>query len=132
MSVIYVKDGSVQPEEIHTLLLNGGFLRPLNDRERTQRMLDNASFYITARDGDALVGFIRVLTDYVYYGMVTEVAVAPTHKGQGVGKELLNQAREYSTTRAALILASSEEGEAFYEHLGWQRLDRGFRLRRED
>ncbi len=131
MSVTYQKDGPVQPEEVHQLLRSGGFLRPLDDPARTQRMLDNGSFYITARDGDALVGFIRILTDYAYYGMVTEVAVTPTHKSQGVGKELLRQAREHSTPQATLILVSSEEGEAFYEHLGWQRMDRGFRLRRD-
>jgi GNAT superfamily N-acetyltransferase len=103
----------------------------MNDEGRTQRMLDNGSFYITARDGDELVGFIRVLTDYAYYGIVTEVAVAPTHKGQGVGKELLREAREFSTPQATLILVSSEEGAPFYEHMGWQKMDRGYRLRRD-
>ncbi len=131
MSVTYQKDGPVQPEEVHQLLRSGGFLRPLDDPGRTQRMLDNGSFYITARDDDALVGFIRILTDYAFYGMVTEVAVTPTHKGEGVGKELLRQAREHATPQATLILVSSEEGEAFYEHLGWQRMDRGFRLHRD-
>ena len=131
MGVIYAKDGAVRPEEVHELLREGGFLRPLDDPERTQRMLDNGSFYITARDGEGLVGFIRILTDYAFYGMVTEVAVAPTHKGQGVGKELVRQAREIATPQATLILVSSEEGQAFYEHLGWQRMDRGFRLRRD-
>ncbi|MDA1035528.1 MAG: GNAT family N-acetyltransferase [Chloroflexi bacterium] len=121
----------MQPQEVHALLGNGGFPRPFDDPERTQRMLDNASFYITVRDRDTLVGFTRVLTDYAYYGIVVEVAVAPSHKGRGVGQELLRQAREYATPQVTLILASSEEGESFYEHLGWQKMDRGFRLRRE-
>ncbi len=131
MSVTYTKDGPVQPQEVHALLGNGGFPRPFDDPERTQRMLDNASFYITVRDEDTLVGFTRVLTDYAYYGIVVEVAVAPSHKGRGVGQELLRQAREYATPQVTLILASSEEGESFYEHLGWQKMNRGFRLRRE-
>ena len=131
MSVTYTKDGPVSAEEVHTLLRNGGFRRPLDDPARTQRMLENASLYITARDGGALVGFVRLLTDYAYYGIVTEVAVAPSHKGQGVGKELLRQAREHSSPQVTLVLASSEEGESFYEHLGWERMDRGYRLRRD-
>ncbi len=131
MEISYVKDGPVLPEEVHALLRNGGFLRPLDDLQRTQRMLDNASFYITVRDGAMLVAFTRILTDYAYYGVVTEVAVAKSHKAHGIGKELLRQAREYATPQVTLILTSSEEGQPFYEHLGWQQMDRGFRLRRE-
>lgn len=103
----------------------------MDDESRTQRMLDNGSFYITAREGESLVGFIRVLTDYAYYGIVTEVVVAPTHKGQGVGKEMLRQVREFATPQATLVLVSSEEGAPFYEHLGWAKMDRSYRLRRD-
>lgn len=130
MALTYLTDGPVEPEEILSLLGNGGFPRPLDDHERTRKMLENGSFYVTVRDGDALVGWTRVLTDYVYYGLVTEVAVAPTHKGYGVGKEMLRIAREVATPRVTLVLTSSEEGEPFYAHLGWERAERAYRLRR--
>jgi len=129
--VSYLKDGLVLPEEVRSLLRNGGFLQPPDDLKRTQRMLDKASFYITVRDGAILLGFTRILTDYAYYGMVTEVTVAKSHKAHDIGKELLRQPREYATPRMTLILTSSEEGQPFYEHLGWLQMERGFRIRRE-
>ena len=132
MAIIYETNGSVRPEEVLALLGQGGFPRPLDDPARTQQMLDNASFHLAVRDEGALVGWVRVLTDYVYYGLVAEVAVAPSHKGQGVGKEMLRIVRETATPKVTLILASSEEGEPFYAHLGWQHMDRGFRLRRSE
>jgi ribosomal protein S18 acetylase RimI-like enzyme len=130
MALSYLTDGPVEPEEILALLGKGGFPRPLDDPERTRKMLENGSFYITVRDGSEMVGWVRVLTDYVYYGLITEVAVAPSHKGQGVGKEMLRIAREVATPQVTLVLTSSEEGEPFYAHLGWERADRAYRLRR--
>ena len=132
MAVTYETNGKVEPREILQLLAHGGFPRPLNDPERTQKMLDNCSFYVTAREGDQLVGFTRCLTDYAYYGLVPEVAVAPSHKGKGVGRELLRIVRETATPRATLLLTSSDEGLTFYDHLGWERDAKAFRLRRTE
>jgi GNAT superfamily N-acetyltransferase len=132
MALSFLTDGPVEPEEILSLLGQGGFPRPLNDPDRTRKMLENGSFYVTVRDESALVGWIRVLTDYVYYGLVTEVAVAPSHKGQGVGKEMLRIAREVASPQVTLVLTSSAEGEPFYAHLGWERAERAYRQRRSE
>lgn len=132
MPLIYAIDGPVEPDEILTLLGYGGFPRPLDDPARTRKMVENGSFHVTARDKDILIGWVRVLTDYVYYGLVTEVAVAPSHKGQGVGREMLRLVGEKATPKVTLVLTSSEEGDAFYDHLGWQRASRARRLRRTE
>lgn len=132
MPLSYAIDGPVEPGEILTLLRHGGFPRPLDDPDRTRKMVENGTFHVTVRDDDLLVGWVRVLTDYVYYGLVAEVAVAPTHKGQGVGREMLRLAGEQATPKVTLVLTSSEEGDPFYEHLGWQRAGRARRLRRTE
>ena len=130
MAIVYEVGGAVEPEEILVLLRQGGFPRPMGDLDRVRKMVENGSFHFTVREGSELVGFLRVLTDYVYYGIVTEVAVAPSHKGQGVGRELLRSAREEAGDLVTFVLTSSEEGDPFYEHLGWDRIDRGRRQRR--
>jgi GNAT superfamily N-acetyltransferase len=132
VTLVYEIDGAVESEEILVLLRNGGFLRPLDDPERTRQMVENGTFHVTVREAGELIGWTRVLTDFVYYGLVMEVAVAPTHKGQGVGREMLRMARETATGKVTLVLISSEEGDPFYEHLGWQRADRARRLRRTE
>jgi GNAT superfamily N-acetyltransferase len=133
MALIYLTDGPVKPEEILVLLAQGGFPRPMDDPERTQKMVDHCSFYVTVRtDDDQLVGWIRVLTDYVYYGLVAEVAVDASHKGKGIGKEMLRIVRDVVTPKVTLVLMSSEEGEPFYAHLGWQRSNRSYRQRRTE
>jgi GNAT superfamily N-acetyltransferase len=42
-----------------------------------------------AYDGGAQVGFARVVTDYATFGYVADVFVIPSHRGAGVGKELM-------------------------------------------
>ena len=75
-------------------------------------------------------GIVRGLTDYACYAIVTELAVAKTHKQQGVGRELLRRFREAVSDRCAIILSSSQEGHTFYEHLGWEHMARAWRLPR--
>ena len=42
-----------------------------------------------AYDGGAQVGFARVITDYATFGYVADVFVAASHRGAGVGRELM-------------------------------------------
>jgi ribosomal protein S18 acetylase RimI-like enzyme len=39
---------------------------------------------------DRLIGFIRVLTDFIYRAFIFDVIVKPTHRNQGLGKQLLD------------------------------------------
>ncbi len=130
MAVAYELDISPAPKEVAELLIGGGFLRPLDNLERVQRMLDNGNITVTVRSGNRLIGFCRGLTDFAYYCLIAEVVVAPDHKGQNIGKTMLEMVRQRAGDEVTMVLTSSEEGEPFYSHLGWESLQRGFRLRR--
>jgi GNAT superfamily N-acetyltransferase len=39
--------------------------------------------------GDRQVGFARVISDYATYAYICDVFVVPTHRGRGVGKQLM-------------------------------------------
>ena len=130
MPVTYSTTDTPTAEEVANLLRAGGFNRPLDDLTRVERMLRNADVIVTARDGDALVGIVRGLADYAVYALVTELAVAAPYKRMGIGRELLRRFREEAGDECAIILHSSEEGHAFYGHLGWDNLDRAWRLPR--
>ncbi len=130
MTIVYSNQDAIDPTELITLLRSGGFNRPMGDPSRVGRMLDNADIVITARHEGMLVGFIRGLTDHAYYALVAELAVNPAHKGTGIGRDLLQRFREASGEQCHIVLASSEEGHTFYQHLGWEPLTRGWRLPR--
>ncbi len=130
MTITYDTSATVDPSELIDLLQGGGFKRPLSDLERVQLMLDNADVLIAAREDGKLVGCVRGLTDFTFYALVAELVVAPDHKGHGIGRELLSRFRQEVSERCNIVLVSSEEGDAFYEHLGWERVPRGWRLPR--
>lgn len=41
-------------------------------------------------ESDRLIAFTRVLTDFVYRAVIFDVIVKPTHRSQGLGKQLLD------------------------------------------
>lgn len=48
---------------------------------------------MTARDGERLIGCLRILTDGCFFGTITELLVLPAYQKQGIGSRLLGLAR---------------------------------------
>ena len=117
MTISYSLDLIPEPKEVAELLIEGGFLRPLEDLQRVQRMLDHGNITVTVRNNNRLVGFCRAISDGSYYCLVAEVVVAIESKGQGIGKRMLDLVQQEAGEEVNLVLTSSEEGEPFYEHL---------------
>jgi GNAT superfamily N-acetyltransferase len=56
--------------------------------ELVERSIEN-SLCFGAFDGDRQVGFARVVTDYATFGYLADVFVVASHRGQGIGQELM-------------------------------------------
>ena len=131
MAISYQLNAIPKPQEVASLLIDGGFLRPLNDLSRVQRMLENANITVTVRDNQKLIGFCRALSDRAYYCLIAEVVVAANYKGMKIGKTMLEMVKQEAGDEVNFILTSSEEGEMFYRHIGWEQIERAFRLKRK-
>jgi GNAT superfamily N-acetyltransferase len=60
-------------------------------REDVVKMLAATDVIIGLVDeGDRLIGFTRVITDFVYRAMIVDVIVNPTHRKTGLGKMLMD------------------------------------------
>jgi GNAT superfamily N-acetyltransferase len=57
-------------------------------REIVERAVRH-SLCFGAFDGDRQVGFARVISDYATYAYISDVFVVPSHRGRGVGKQLM-------------------------------------------
>ena len=88
------------------------------DLERTRGALSR-TLNITARDGEKLVGCLRILTDGYFFGTITELLVLPEYRRQGVGSSLLRLAKEHTPTM--LYFGSQPGVETFYERNGCQK-----------
>lgn len=88
------------------------------DEEKTEAALKR-TINITARDGETLVGCLRILTDGCFFGTITELLVLPDYQKQGIGSRLLQMAKEHTPT---MLYFGAQPGlEPFYEKNGCVR-----------
>jgi predicted N-acetyltransferase YhbS len=95
-----------------------GERRPVDERERMEKMLRNANLVITAWDGELLVGISRSLTDFAYATYLSDLAVRLSYQRQGIGKELVRRTKEESGPGATVILLSAPKAVDYYPHIG--------------
>ena len=59
--------------------------------EDAREMLRHTDVAVMAWDGDVLIGFGRVLTDYVYRATIWDVIVDKAYQDQGVGTDIVQR-----------------------------------------
>jgi GNAT superfamily N-acetyltransferase len=99
-----------------------GARRPVDDRQRMARMLEEADLVITAWEEDLMVGISRCVTDWVYCTYLSDLAVRADYQGQGIGKELVRLTRE-ATPDATVILLAAPAAVDYYPKIGMSRHD---------
>lgn len=91
-------------------------------REDVARMIANTDLIFAAVDrGGTLVGFCRVMTDFVYRATLFDVIVSPHVRGGGVGKLLIDAVVNHPKLRGveAIDLSCKPEMAPFYEKWGF-------------
>ncbi len=91
-------------------------------RQDVEKMLVASDIIIGLVDEcDRLIGFIRVLTDFVYRAFIFDVIVKSTHRNQGLGKKLLDSIVHHPQLQSVeyLALYCLPEMVPFYEQWGF-------------
>ena len=119
MNIKYtVNDSNLNPEEFISLA-NSIWPRPY-DAEQTRLALSK-TINITARDNDILVGCVRILSDGVYFGTITELLISPSYQKRKIGTKLMELVQENTPTQ--LYFGAQPTAISFYEKIG---LEKGF------
>ena len=88
--------------------------------DQTREMLAHTDLAISAWDGDRLVGFGRVLTDYVYRASIWDVIVHPDYQGREIGTDIVQQILHHPDLKQVeLFWLCTRDKQAFYEKLGF-------------
>lgn len=135
-ALVFAREPELPVDEFRQLLIDSGLgaTRPVDDRPRLQAMLSGAGLVLTARaaqPGAPLLGVARCLTDFAWNAWVSELAVAASAQGQGVGSGLLDELRRQLGRQVSVTLAAVPEAAGFYDRLGMPRLPDTFCWRRE-
>ncbi len=63
--------------------------------EDVKVMLKNSDLIFGFQEGERLIGFARVLSDFVYKALLFDILIAVDQRGQGLGKKLMTTILEY-------------------------------------
>ena len=90
--------------------------RTLDDAKEMLRHTDVA---LCAWDGDQLVGFGRVLTDFVYRATIWDVIVDKAYQKQGIGADIVQRILSHPRLKKVELFWLCTRMPEFYEKLGF-------------
>ncbi|KPV55477.1 GCN5 family acetyltransferase [Paenibacillus sp. A3] len=111
----------LQPDVIYALLQTS-YWAAHRSKETVLRSLEN-SLCFGLYHGEAQVGFMRVVTDYATFAWVCDVIVHPDHRGQGLGKSLMQFLVEYPAVQDTRMVLGTRDAHGLYEQYGFERLE---------
>lgn len=93
------------------------------DGDHLFKAIQNSWCFISAYEGDELVGTGRIVSDGFYQAFICDVIIHPEYQGRGIGKaiteKLMNYSRENGVVFLQLSCAKGKTG--FYEKLGFKK-----------
>lgn len=99
----------------------------------TSQCVSNSQICIGILNSDSqLVGFTRVITDFIYKALILDVMVSADYRGTGLGQELIQQVQRHEKLNKVkhFELYCLSEMEAFYEGFGFSTEVDGIKLMR--
>lgn len=108
-----------KPEEVKELFNYAPWANERNLVDITL-MLEKTSLSIIVKIDDSLVGFGRVITDYVFRAFIEDVIVHPDFRQRGIGKIIVNTLEEFIRNHGVRRIELSTGKYEFWEKLGYQ------------
>ena len=124
MPILYSLEPDLSAEEFKALLIASTLAerRPVQDLGRLAKMLREADLVVTARDGEALVGMSRAVTDFSYCCYLSDLAVDVKYQRQGIRKRLIEETHRAAGEETTLILVAAPAAEGYYPRIGMKHL----------
>lgn len=91
---IAIRNDGMDVALIHRYLSEESYWAGGIPRELVERSIEH-SLPFGAFDGEAQVGFARVVTDFVTFAYIADVFVVPSHRGRGISKQLMAAIRAH-------------------------------------
>ena len=101
--------------------------------EDTKNCIQGSQICIGILDNsDNLVGFTRVISDFIYKAIIFDVIVCKDHRGSGLGKKLMHIIKNHEQLKAVkhFELYCLPEMEEFYSNFGFSTDIDGIKLMR--
>ena len=114
---------TIHPEEFESaraILSACGWTKKIEDPEIFAASVRASQIALVAEVGNQIVGFLRAITDGVFNGYISMIAVAPERQGTGIGKALVNAALGTNPNITWVLRADRTGVQGFYASLGFE------------
>lgn len=118
------KETSVSLDDVLHLYQAVGWTNYTNQPQMLAQALTHSLAIYLARDGEKIVGLVRLIGDGFSSVFVQDLIVLPSYQRQGIGRTLMKQAlSDYKDTyQIQLATEESEKTLGFYRSLGFETL----------
>ena len=118
------KETSVSLDDVLHLYQAVGWTNYTNQPQMLAQALTHSLAIYLARDGEKIVGLVRLIGDGFSSVFVQDLSVLPSYQRQGIGSTLMKQAlSDYKDTyQIQLATEESEKTLGFYRSLGFETL----------
>ena len=118
------KETSVSINDVLHLYQAVGWTNYTNQPQMLEQALSRSLAIYVARDGEKIVGLVRLIGDGFSSVFVQDLLVLPSYQRQGIGSSLMKQAlADYKDAyQVQLATDESEKTLGFYRFLGFETL----------
>jgi GNAT superfamily N-acetyltransferase len=113
----------VDVDEVYRFLSEEAYWVPGRSRETIERLVRRSTRVVAAYDGDRLVGFARVVSDRSNFAWLGDVFVVESHRGRGIGTEIVREAVEHEPERDLVWYLSTRDAGGLYARFGFRPAD---------
>jgi predicted N-acetyltransferase YhbS len=134
MNIHYDTNRNISADEFIDVLKRSTLAerRPVESRERIEKMLQHGNILVTAWDGDLLVGVSRALSDFSFCCYLSDLAVDEKYQHQGLGKELIRLSHiAANNDDCMLILLAAPKAASYYPKIGMAQFNDCFVISRK-
>ena len=119
-----IKEISVSIDDVLPLYQAVGWTNYTNQPQMLEQSLAHSLAIYVARDGEEIVGFVRLIGDGFSSVFVQDLIVLPSYQRQGIGSSLMKEAlADYKDAyQVQLATDESEKTLGFYRSLGFETL----------
>ena len=118
------KESSVSIDDVLHLYQAVGWTNYTNQLQMLEQALSHSLATYLARDGEAIVGLVRLVGDGFSSVFVQDLIVLPSYQRQGIGSNLMKEAlADYKDAyQIQLVTEQTEKTLGFYRSLGFEAL----------
>ena len=120
----FTKETSISIDDVLHLYQAVGWTNYTNQPQMLEQALSHSLATYLARDGEKIVGLVRLVGDGFSSVFVQDLIVLPSYQRQGIGSDLMKEAlADYKDAyQIQLATEQTEKNLGFYRSLGFETL----------